>query len=620
MQTGFTVLGDALVRRLETADAVVGSRKDGLFARINCLLNTIRLAEVLGKPAIYLWEEFRTRAPVPHGYDDDWRAILIDDRIVSVPPTQRGAIPESTNLRAWLPALLPNETLDEVMAHLRGIALGLQLADGRTVAESFTPNAYAFGLHARQGDAAQLRYTITKYFPASGWFQVLDKVLTGDPDAVAFIASDGQSLLDEAVRQHGARVRVPSDVLPPGRGKMAADFAEALQLAQARRLIAPRQSAFSTFAGLVSGVPVEPPETVLGIEAIVEDLVAVALKSYERDLGAALVYLDELGVDVTPLARQRSALLAAENRLRGRPSGAGPKDASAAPRHPATVGVGAQGVMGYATPSQADILAVLGLLSPREPTLGKVRIGADHDGGYVIANDLEGIAGAISIGVGGDVSFDLDLAGRGIPVLLVDHTVDKLPNNHPLFTHDRRAWAAETDDGTVSLADLVGHMDTLAGRPGTDLLLKVDVEGSEWVALPVAQAGLLRRFRIITIELHGLMGLGRPGRLRTVERRLSALLENHEVMHLHANNGGRVAWVKGVPLASTVEVSLLRRDRATFSTEPVRIPGPLDRPNVPGRPDLVWTPINLSDQQARLLPKQSNVDQGALRRWFSRRQ
>jgi len=97
-------------------------------------------------------------------------------------------------------------------------------------------------------------------------------------------------------------------------------------------------------------------------------------------------------------------------------------------------------------------------------------------------------------------------------------------------------------------------------------------------------------------------------------------MEIHEVVHLHANNGGPVAWVKGVPLASTVEVSLLRRDRATFSTEPVRIPGPLDRPNVPGRPDLVWTPFKLSEEQAGLLPKPSTVDQRAPRRWFSRRQ
>lgn len=618
-EIGFTVLGDAMVQRLVSAEVIVGFRKDGLFARILCLLNTIRLGDVLGKPAQYMWEELDASSPAPHGYDDGWRSILRDDRIVDVPPRRGGPWPANSNLSVSLPALLPGESLHEVSVELGRIARGLQLSNGRVLGESLVPGKYTCGLHARQGDSAQIRYMITKYFPASGWLQLIDRVLADDPTAVVFLASDEPRLLAEALQRRDARVRVASDVIPSGAGKLAADFAEALELAQACRLIAPRQSTFSMFASLVSGAPIETPEAVLNIEAIVEELVSVALRSYENDLGAALLYLDELGCDTAPLAGQRRALLAAGALLRGRPGGAGYKNEKSAPRHPATVGLGEPGVAGQTAPSQDDILAVLRHLAPRVSTRGKVRLGADHDGGYVVPDDLEGIAGAISIGVGENASFDLDLAERGIPVLLVDDTGPGLQPNHPLLTHVRRAWTAPTGEASVGLHDLVARADELTGRPGADLVLKVAAAGSEWEDLPVAQPRLLRRFRILAIELHGLTALGQASQFKRLEQQLSALTLDHQVIHLHASNDGRVGWVNGVPLASNVEVSLLRRDRATFRNEPVQIPGPLDRPNVPGRPDLVWTPflaVNESDLSA---PYPSSGAQGTRCWWFGRR-
>ena len=55
--------------------------------------------------------------------------------------------------------------------------------------------------------------------------------------------------------------------------------------------------------------------------------------------------------------------------------------------------------------------------------------------------------------------------------------------------------------------------------------------------------------------------------------------------------GGHVL-VEGVPMPSVIELSFLRRDLDSFpcrSNDP--IPGPLDRPNHPGRADIVMNPF-----------------------------
>src|SRR5690606_15588501 len=62
-----------------------------------------------------------------------------------------------------------------------------------------------------------------------------------------------------------------------------------------------------------------------------------------------------------------------------------------------------------------------------------VRIGPRGDGGYLVPGDLSGLAGAISPGVSTQCGFDIDLADRGIPVVMADASVDGSPVAHHEF-------------------------------------------------------------------------------------------------------------------------------------------------------------------------------------------
>ena len=76
--------------------------------------------------------------------------------------------------------------------------------------------------------------------------------------------------------------------------------------------------------------------------------------------------------------------------------------------------------------------------------MSKTRIGDNTDGGYVlpaIALDCDGV---LSIGVGMNVSFDLQLAERGAQVLQFDHTVERSPTAHANFHFHELGWGSSS--------------------------------------------------------------------------------------------------------------------------------------------------------------------------------
>lgn len=240
--------------------------------------------------------------------------------------------------------------------------------------------------------------------------------------------------------------------------------------------------------------------------------------------------------------------------------------------------------------TQQDVLEALDLLRPwatrRTP---KVRVGNDYDGGYVLPAVALQCDVVLSIGVGHDVSFDHVMAERGARILQFDHTVEGPPTPHANFIFDKKGWASESMGDFVSFAEMVRRMDALQPKRA---LLKFDVEGAEYEALPTVADADLKRFDVIACELHDLGKLAEPAFHARFRQTMEKMLVSHVPVHLHANNYAGVVLVEGVPMPSVIELSFLRRDLDSFpcrSNEP--IPGPLDRPNHPGRADIVMNPF-----------------------------
>ena len=258
---------------------------------------------------------------------------------------------------------------------------------------------------------------------------------------------------------------------------------------------------------------------------------------------------------------------------------------------PAQVDIGSRVPDIRSTPpvvGQREVLEVIGLIRPWVMrTTEKVRIGNPYDGGYVLPAIALQCDGALSIGVGNDVSFDVALAEAGASILQYDHTVEKSPSQHPSFTFHRSGWGLRSEGTFTCLADMMAK---LSGLGAKRLLLKFGIEGGEYDILEQLGPDELAPFEVVVCELHDLDRLSDPGFYQRVRRSLETLTRHHVPIHVHANNYRGFAVAAGVPVPEVLEVSLLRRDLDCFperSREPM--PGPLDRPNHPLRPDLCLT-------------------------------
>lgn len=229
-------------------------------------------------------------------------------------------------------------------------------------------------------------------------------------------------------------------------------------------------------------------------------------------------------------------------------------------------------------------LALLGLVTPYDAAgLRKVRVGNPGmdgmrgDGGYVMADDFGHVVAALSVGIGGDVSWDLDVAGRGIPVHQFDHTVPGPPAGHPLFRFNRKGVAAKDSEN-----DVLQSLDRMVAELGVegDLVLKMDAEGAEWASLDAASPQTLARFAQIVVEMHDPLNLDRKfqgsGRNLDVLRKLA---RTHRVIHVHANNFDRIDVVEGIEVPAVIELTYLRRNRARFFWSREAFPGQFDASN-----------------------------------------
>lgn len=235
-------------------------------------------------------------------------------------------------------------------------------------------------------------------------------------------------------------------------------------------------------------------------------------------------------------------------------------------------------------PSRQD--ALRDLLARLHPVAGgspMIRLGDPADGGYVLPDDLEGIRACFSPGVDDRATFERDIARRGIPCFLADASVASAPVEDPLFRFLPKFLGVVNDDSTTTLHDWVED-----NAPGTDdLLLQMDIEGHEVPVILNVTDAVLRRFRIIVIELHNLDRLLDREGFTVLSAMFSRLLEHFVVVHNHPNNYGGSVRRGDIEIPRVLETTFLRRDRVTDWTKVSRFPHPLDVTNAADRPDVI---------------------------------
>ena len=241
------------------------------------------------------------------------------------------------------------------------------------------------------------------------------------------------------------------------------------------------------------------------------------------------------------------------------------------------------------TTNSKSLVSLIQRVRPVSSPFPLLRIGGPGDGGYLVPDDLEGISACLSPGVADSASFELGMAELSIPSFMVDYSVDAPPVYSALF-HFEKLFLATHSDGKkfVRLEDWV----TQKAPSDGDLILQMDIEGSEWAVLLDTPDQILKRFRIMVIEFHNLdQIMTTTFGAEVFSALLDKLSRNFKVLHLHANNNGGIQKFRGQIIPRVVEFTFLRTDRFDLSSDkyPASIPHPLDLPNSPSLKDIMLT-------------------------------
>jgi hypothetical protein len=242
--------------------------------------------------------------------------------------------------------------------------------------------------------------------------------------------------------------------------------------------------------------------------------------------------------------------------------------------------------LGLAVGMQTDLRSVRKLIAQMHPLATEhplIRMGGHGDGGYLVPDDLEGIAACFSPGVGRCASFEESLIERGIPCFLADGSVDGPPFKSDLVDFTNKFLDVTNTDTTITIDRWV----RLSSPGSDDLILQMDIEGAEWPVLLNASRDTLRRFRIIVVEMHNIDRLMDKHAFVIIRSTFELLLQDFYIIHNHPNNYGWKVRYRSLVIPRVMEMTLIRKDRV-MSPEFVRtFPHPLDETNKSDWPDIV---------------------------------
>jgi|GEM_PF-698171 len=251
------------------------------------------------------------------------------------------------------------------------------------------------------------------------------------------------------------------------------------------------------------------------------------------------------------------------------------------------------------------VIATLPRFLQHGKTGGLIRLGRDHDGGYVVSEaDVLAADILITLGIADDWSFERDFAAKNdIPIIAYDGSVGTeifvRTFFRTLYRHPAkpRRWMKDLKlilgfvrffggpgrshvGKFVSLDNVGNHVameKVLSDTDSDRIFLKIDIEESEYMALEAILA-CQDRITALVIEFHECAA--RLDAIRDFVSRFSLPL-----VHIHANNWSPVDGESGLPL--TMELTF---SRSSVPGEEVAVyPCELDMPNNRDLPEIVLT-------------------------------
>jgi hypothetical protein len=223
-------------------------------------------------------------------------------------------------------------------------------------------------------------------------------------------------------------------------------------------------------------------------------------------------------------------------------------------------------------------------LKPVDTGVELIRMGGNNDGGYLVPNDMEGIDYCFSPGVDVIANFENDCLKKGIKSFLADYSVERPPINLEGSQFIKKFVGAYNSDITITMEDWMKQ--SLPQNHNNDLILQMDIEGAEYETLLSTPVSVLKKFRIIVLEIHNFQKLDNREYFKLINATIEKVTEHFVPVHLHINNCDTAVNVNGIDIPPIFEVTFLRKDRIKKIGQSVSLPHPLDQPNFADRKDI----------------------------------
>jgi glutaredoxin-related protein len=233
-----------------------------------------------------------------------------------------------------------------------------------------------------------------------------------------------------------------------------------------------------------------------------------------------------------------------------------------------------------------NLREIIILTQPRRSRDGIIRIGQQGDGGYVISPRFNSMIG-LNLGVGFEVTADLDLLNRGFTLFAYDGTVpNPLPGVESYCFSQRNIGYSNDFDVETTLGNI------FSAHPELEILdlLLMDIEGHEYAVLE-REMEYVSKAKQIVIEFHGLELIFDNDFSRRLVSILQKLSSSHTPIHVHANNAMSTLQVGGANWPTTLEVTFMQKEFCGEEFNYGPYPTVLDFPNSNSRPDIDLSPF-----------------------------
>lgn len=217
-----------------------------------------------------------------------------------------------------------------------------------------------------------------------------------------------------------------------------------------------------------------------------------------------------------------------------------------------------------------------------------IRVGKSGDSGYLIPDDLEGIKVLFSPGVSTDSTFEKEMFDKySIISFLADFSVDE-PSEKCEGFYFTKKYIGFNDENHITLEDWINNSLKLNKNfnINDDLMLQMDIEGSEYDVLMHTSIDTLKKFRILLIEFHDFHQILNKSFFKLVEALFKKLNEVYYISHIHPNNCDKCYEYKSIGIPPTLEFTFIRKDRVGDFNYSSTFPHPLDIINNPDKPDV----------------------------------